>query len=144
MQLDVQSDTTPGHIHKPHPRAKRGPDQSKLFHHVISLYLAGKERLSGNPLAASNCDPDAHRSLNPFILAEFLYDVELAIEATCKDDIGMQESVISLLREMAGLPECNLSAGRKADLIDRCGIEFDRRKLSPKRYFWRTKVRVAR
>jgi hypothetical protein len=143
MQLDAQSDTAPT-PHKSHPRAKRGPDQNKLFYSVVNLYLAGKERLSSNPLAASNCDPDAHRSLNPFILSEFLYDVELAIAAACKDSPGLEESTIALLRELCGLGECNLSAGRKTDIIDRCGVEFDKRKLSPKSYFWRAKVRVSR
>ena len=138
--MNAVTTPTPIQTHKPHLRARRYfQDHTKLFHAVIDLYLSGKTRLSDNPIGASNSDPDARRSLNPFLLAEYLADVESAVEWAARFH---EHEIIAYLKELAGMGDAGLSGGMTNSLIQMCGNEFDRRKLAPQRYFFKVKRRA--
>jgi hypothetical protein len=125
--------------HKSHSRIKHYEEQyNKTFRAVIDLYLSGRERIDTGPIAASSIDPDCVRSLNPYLLAEYLADVEAAIEQATE---AHPEAALAYLRELAGLGDAGLSKGMVSDLIQQMGSLFERRSLSPRKYFHRVKQR---
>jgi hypothetical protein len=135
MKLDAEISAP----YKAHSRARRyEQDYSKTFRAVIDLYLTGRERIDTGPIAASSIDPDCVRSLNPYLLAEYLADVEAAIEQATE---AHPEAALAYLRELAGLGVAGLSKGMVSDLIQQMGSLFERRSLSPRKYFHRVKQR---
>jgi hypothetical protein len=125
---------------KPHTRARRyDKDHTSLFNAVIDSYLSFKVRLEDNPITASNPDPDVRRALNPFLLAEYISDVEAAVEWAARFH---EHEIIAYLRQLSGLGDAGLSAGMINSLVQMCGNEFDKRGLSPAKYWHKIKRRA--
>ena len=125
--------------HKKRPKAPKS--YVHLFNACCSCYLESMVTIESRSIPASNPDVGAKRPMSSFYLADYLADFEAAVRKAL--DTPQQEDCFDvLLRELAwGITaeSCDpeVSLGLRAEVVRKCGIELERRRLAPWLYWTR-------
>lgn len=120
--------------------AKRGYKPSKdytgLFTTTLESYLEHCFLINTGNIPASNPDPETKRPLSLFFRAEHCTDIEKAVKASLHTK-QQEDCFDAMLREIAGTAPVDLSfsLGIRVDVVQKCGLEFERRRLAPWLYF---------
>lgn len=126
-------------VKRGHQRPKyRAPskDYTGIFTRTIESYLESKFLIDCGNIPASNPDRSAKRPLSLFIRAEHLTDIEKAVRAALHTT-EHEDCFDAMLKEIAGTAPVDLSfsLGIRVDVVQRCGREFERKKVTPYLYF---------